>query len=85
VITTVPTEGKIEMSKPTTLDVLSGVSEIAEFLYGVATPSTERRVRHMVSSGDIPAKKVRGRIESRRTWIERTYSEPDHPNGKAEM
>jgi hypothetical protein len=39
----------------------------------------------MVSSGDIPAKKVRGRIESRRTWIERTYSEPDHPNGKAEM
>jgi hypothetical protein len=70
------------MSNPS-LDLLSGVSAIAEFLYGEATPSTERRVRHLVSVGDIPAKKVRGRIESRRSWIEQAYAEPDHPNGKA--
>jgi hypothetical protein len=81
-MTTVPNEGQFSM--PNTLDLLSGVSAIAEYVYGAATPSTERRVRHLVATGDLPSKKVRGRIESRRSWIDAAYSQPDHPNGRAE-
>jgi hypothetical protein len=64
-------------------DLLPSIAAIAEYIYGEANSSTERRIRHMVARGDIPAKKTRGRIESRRSWVDSAYAEPDpHPNGK---
>ena len=58
--------------------VLSGVAAIALHLYDDNSPSAQRRVRHLVRTGFLPAKKVHGRVESRPEWLASVYSEPDH-------
>jgi hypothetical protein len=62
-------------------DLLSGVEAISKHLYGDATPYHQRRVRHLVDRGLIPSKKMGGRVESRRSWIDEVYSLPDQING----
>jgi hypothetical protein len=57
-------------------DLLPSINAIAEYMYGEANPRTVRRVRHMIDRG-LPAKKAAGRLESRKTWIDGWYAEPD--------
>jgi hypothetical protein len=60
-------------------DLLSGVAAISRHMYGDDSASNQRRVRHLISTGVIPSKKVAGRVESRRSWIDAYYSQPDRP------
>jgi hypothetical protein len=69
------------MPENRSLDVLSGVPAIAECLYGTATPYHVRRTRHLISKGLIPTRKVAGRVESRRSWLEAAWAEPDQIDG----
>jgi hypothetical protein len=62
------------------LDILSGVPAIAEYVYGAATPYYVRRCRHLLANGHLPSKKVAGRVESRRSWLDAAWSEPDRLN-----
>jgi hypothetical protein len=66
-------------------DILPTIDTIAEYIYGQATPGTMRRVRHLIAKGELPTKKIGGRRESRKSWIDATYAKPDHPkpNGMA--
>jgi hypothetical protein len=64
-------------------DILPNIRAIAQHIYGEVSPSTERRVRHLIAKNVIPAKKLGGRIESRRSWIDEVYAAPDHVNGRA--
>jgi hypothetical protein len=59
------------------IDLLSGVAAISRYLYGDASTPHQRRVRHLVRIGAIPHRKVAGRIETRRSWVEAAYAEPD--------
>jgi hypothetical protein len=65
-------------------DLLTGVAAISTYLYGDASPSNVRRARNLIDRGVIPTKKLFGRVESRRSWIDQVYAEPDQPNGGAE-
>jgi hypothetical protein len=62
-------------------DLLSSVPAIAEYVYGAATPSTVRRLRHLIDKYGFPVKRVGAKIESRKSWIDRYYAEPDRTNG----
>jgi hypothetical protein len=63
-------------------DLLPNLNAIAEHVYGEATPSTVRRLRHLIAMHGFPHKKVGGKIESRRSWIDQFYASPDRPNGR---
>jgi hypothetical protein len=62
-------------------DLLPTIEDIAVYVEGEATPPAVRRIRHLIKSHGLPAKKVGGRIQSRRSWLDAFYAEPDHPNG----
>jgi hypothetical protein len=62
--------------------VLSGVAAISKYLYGTDDAYHQRRVRHLINSRVIPTKKVAGRLESRPSWLDAVYAEPDQPNGR---
>jgi hypothetical protein len=55
-------------------DRLPSVTAIAEYI-----GTNERRVRHLIAVHGFPHKKVGGKIESRRSWIDHYYAEPDRP------
>ena len=58
------------------LDVLRGVRAIAAYLFnGDDGVSAQRRVRQH----GLPIKQIGGRIESRVSWLEGLYAEPDAP------
>jgi hypothetical protein len=57
-------------------DLLPSIAAIAEYITGETSPEAQRRVRHLIDRG-LPAKKVGGRIESKRSWIDSFYAEPD--------
>jgi hypothetical protein len=60
-------------------DRLPNLAAISEYLCGQATPSTIRRLRHLIAVHGFPVKRVGAKIESRRSWIDRYYAEPDKP------
>ena len=65
-------------------DLLPDLRAIANYVYGEATPSTVRRLRHLIATAGFPAKKVGGKIESRKSWVDGYYAEPDRrPAGGA--
>jgi hypothetical protein len=57
---------------PLAADRLPSIQAIANY-----TGDNVRRVRHLIQHGVIPAKKIGGRIESRRSWIDAVYAQPD--------
>jgi hypothetical protein len=62
-------------------DRLRNVTAIAEYI-----GTNERRIRHLITAHDFPHKKVGAKIESRKSWIDSYYSQPDAPasgNGRA--
>ena len=62
------------------LDVPRGVRAIAAYLFdGDDGVSAQRRVRHLARNHNLPIRRIGGRIESRRSWLDRIYSEPDGP------
>jgi hypothetical protein len=65
-------------------DILPSVQAIAEHVYGKATPKTIRRLRHLIAAHGLPVKKVGGKIESRRSWIDQYYATPDQPASSKE-
>jgi hypothetical protein len=58
-------------------DLLRSLQEISEY-----TGEPERRLRHMIDHHGFPAKKSGGKIQSRKSWIDRFYAEPDEPASK---
>jgi hypothetical protein len=63
-------------------DLLPHINAIAEFVYGEATPTTVRRVRHLIDHHGFPAIKDGGKITSKKSWIEKRYEQPDQPASK---
>jgi hypothetical protein len=67
-------------------DILPSVADMAEYIYGRKDKAALRRVRHMIEVGSVPTKKVAGRHESRKSWINAAYAQPDrlkaNTNGK---
>jgi hypothetical protein len=61
-------------------DILPSISAISQYVYGESSPSKVRRLRHMIERHGFPIKKVAGRIESRKSWIDQYYAEPDKPS-----
>jgi len=60
--------------------IVSGIAEIAAYLYGAnATPKQQRRVRHLIRTGQLPAKLIGGRLEARCSWLDSIYDKPDPP------
>ena len=55
-------------------DRLPSVEAIAEY-----TGDSPRRVRHLIDHWNFPHKKIGGKIESRKSWIDKYYAEPDQP------
>jgi hypothetical protein len=53
-------------------DLLPTLESMAEY-----TGHPVRRVRHLIDNFGFPAKKVGGRWESRRSWIDQFYSTTD--------
>jgi hypothetical protein len=53
-------------------DRLASVAAIAEYV-----GTNERRVRHLIALHGFPHKKIGNLIESRRSWIDQFYAEPD--------
>ena len=45
------------------LDLLRGVAEISEFLFGDASVPHQRRVRHLVRHHALPVRRYGGRIK----------------------
>jgi hypothetical protein len=72
------------MSTLSCTDPLLDVSGIALRLYGKADKTATRRVRHLIARGVIPTKKTAGRIESRCSWVDAAFAEPDNLNGRSE-
>jgi hypothetical protein len=64
-------------------DRLPNITAISEYLCGQATPSTIRRIRHLIAAHGFPHKKVGGKIESRKSWIDAYYAEPDKPSSES--
>jgi hypothetical protein len=58
-------------------DILPSIDAIAAYIYGEATPSTVRRIRHLIAGHNLPITKKGGRIESRKSWLDKLYAEPD--------
>jgi hypothetical protein len=67
--------------KRSSLDIVSGVPAIAECVYGSREPYYVRRTRHLIAKGLIPVRKVAGRVESRKCWLEAIWAEPDQLDG----
>ncbi len=65
------------MDTPLADDLLTTIEAIAEYITGEATEASVRRVRHLIRSHRLPSKKVGGLIQSRKSWIDRYYAEPD--------
>ena len=65
-------------------DVLPNLPAIAEYVYGRATPSTVRRLRHLIDHHHFPIKRVGAKIEGRRSWCDSYYSAPDAANGASQ-
>jgi hypothetical protein len=51
-------------------DLLPNIEAIAAYVEGEATPPAIRRIRHLIRAHNLPAKKVGGRIQSRRSWLD---------------
>jgi len=62
-------------------DILPDVSAMAEYTYGSATPTNVRRIRHLIAEHNFPAKKIGCTWESKKSWINALYAEPDSRNG----
>jgi hypothetical protein len=62
------------VTRPLADDLLRSVKEIAAYL-----GESERRTRHLIDTGVVPAKKVAGRVQSRKSWVDEYYAEPDQP------
>ena len=70
--------------RPLAGDLLSGVAAISQYMFGDDSPEHQRRVRHR-STPDYQSKRVLRRVESRKSWIDEAYSEPDPlSNGDSE-
>jgi len=59
-------------------DLLPTINAIAEY-----TGEPVRRLRHLIAVHQFPVKKVGGKIQSRRSWIDAYYAEPDRPAPKS--
>jgi hypothetical protein len=60
------------------LDVLPDTAAIARFLYDSDDKTAQRRVRRKIAQGEIPVRRTSGgHFESRKSWIEAVYAEPD--------
>jgi hypothetical protein len=53
-------------------DLLPTITAISEY-----TGEPVRRLRHIIAVHGFPAKKVGGKIQSRKSWIDKYYAEPD--------
>ncbi|MGH6897294.1 MAG: hypothetical protein ACREJ5_12235 [Geminicoccaceae bacterium] len=53
-------------------DLLPTIDAISTY-----TGEPVRRLRHVISRHGFPAKKVGGKIQSRKSWIDAYYAEPD--------
>jgi hypothetical protein len=62
-------------------DLLPSVEDIAAHVYGEATATNVRRIRHLIAVHGFPHKKVGGKIESKKSWIDAYYAEPDSATG----
>jgi len=71
-----PEDGPKMMQSPLARDILPSVESIAVYVYGEASQSTVRKVRHQIERHGLPITKVAGRIESRCSWIDARYAAP---------
>jgi hypothetical protein len=55
-------------------DLLRSLPEISEY-----TGEPVRRLRHLIDHHGFPAKKAGGKIQSRKSWVDAYYAEPDKP------
>jgi len=53
-------------------DLLPSLRAMSEY-----TGEPERRLRHLIARYKFPCKRVGNKIQSRRSWIDRYYAEPD--------
>jgi hypothetical protein len=51
-------------------DFLPDILAIARYVLNDDSISAQRRIRHLVRIGQLPAKKVGGRVSSRKSWID---------------
>jgi hypothetical protein len=58
-------------------DRLPSIEAIAEYVEGEANPTTVRRIRHLIAHHGFPAMMRGGRWQSRKSWADRYYEEPD--------
>ena len=71
------------MDRPLADDLLPTIEAIAAYTLGAVTEASVRRVRHLIRSHGLPSKKVGGLIQSRKSWIDEYYAEPDQPGHAA--
>jgi hypothetical protein len=55
-------------------DLLPDLNAVSEY-----TGQPVRRLRHLIDKHGFPAKRVGAKIESRKSWIDAYYAEPDKP------
>jgi hypothetical protein len=60
-------------------DLLPSLNAIAEYVYGEATPSKVRRLRHLIDKHGFPIKRAGAKIEGRKSWCDAYYAQPDKP------
>jgi hypothetical protein len=58
--------------QPLARDLLPSIEAIASY-----TGEAPRRIRHLIATFNFPAKKVGGKIQSRKSWVDQFYAEPD--------
>jgi hypothetical protein len=71
-------------NRPLADDLLTSINAMAVHMYGEATPYTVRRIRHLIDRYDLPVTRKGGKIESRRSWLNEWYGEPDRRAENAE-
>jgi hypothetical protein len=59
-------------------DLLLSLRAISEY-----TGEPERRLRHLIDHHGFPAKHAGAKIQSKKSWIDAWYAEPDAPRNGA--
>ena len=60
------------------------ISPLREGNQGADVVHLQDALLFLIDKGIIPAKRVLGRVESRRSWIDAVYAEPDQPNSEGQ-
>jgi hypothetical protein len=60
-------------------DLLRSLDEISEY-----TGEPTRRIRYLISRYNFPCKRVGNKIQSRKSWVDRYYAEPDRVSAGAD-